>query len=394
MATIGSSYHHDIVIPVEKNIHENPGERSESSEKFKEEMRKMEEEMERVKKDLLANTSSASGSSPDNKTLQQSHSTKLHSYQKTTKTESKKVTKEGGGGTPYTIQTTSTSHQPSHTINIESSNISDDIPRSSKTIVKEIYPERSGNEEIYRANISPGATITIKATSREGTPIRKVVIVQENDKINDSGVSTSFQPTYHSSPNPKEHTIRVDRHIDQHEVPLGKREESKSEKKEFTTSTNVTGNENSTRQETIKREEKRISSSFSSTSNLSNPSSESSNITQDKKNLDSSSFDMDKLKIDDKDAKVIETDHSTGIRHLKLRYEISSRDYEPQDINVRVTKDKVFIKAEHKETTAGKSVWRECSKEFSLPDGANIDSIRSSFNPDLGILTIDVPLFK
>lgn len=76
-------------------------------------------------------------------------------------------------------------------------------------------------------------------------------------------------------------------------------------------------------------------------------------------------------------------------RVLKLRFDVTQ--YEPDEIVVKTVDNRLTVHAKHEERTENRSVYREYNREFHLPDGTDVEQIRSSLSKD-GVLTVDCPL--
>lgn len=76
-------------------------------------------------------------------------------------------------------------------------------------------------------------------------------------------------------------------------------------------------------------------------------------------------------------------------RVLKLRFDVTQ--YEPDEIIVKTVDNRLTVQAKHEEKTENRTVYREYNREFHLPDGTDVEQIRSSLSKD-GILTVDCPL--
>lgn len=74
---------------------------------------------------------------------------------------------------------------------------------------------------------------------------------------------------------------------------------------------------------------------------------------------------------------------------LKLRFDVTQ--YEPDEIVVKTVDNRLTVHAKHEERSENRSVYREYNREFHLPDGTDIEQIKSSLSKD-GILTVDCPL--
>jgi len=76
-------------------------------------------------------------------------------------------------------------------------------------------------------------------------------------------------------------------------------------------------------------------------------------------------------------------------RVLKLRFDVTQ--YEPDEIVVKTVDNRLTVHAKHEERSENRSVYREYNREFHLPDGTDVELIKSSLSKD-GILTVDCPL--
>lgn len=81
-------------------------------------------------------------------------------------------------------------------------------------------------------------------------------------------------------------------------------------------------------------------------------------------------------------------DTSDG-RVLRLRFDVTS--YEPEELVVRTIDNRLTVQAKHEEKSENRSVYREYNREFHLPDGVDIELIKSTLSSD-GVLTVDCPL--
>lgn len=76
-------------------------------------------------------------------------------------------------------------------------------------------------------------------------------------------------------------------------------------------------------------------------------------------------------------------------RVLKLRFDVTQ--YEPEEIVVKTVDNRLTVHAKHEERSENRSVYREYNREFHLPDGTDVEQIRSSLSKE-GVLTVDCPL--
>lgn len=76
-------------------------------------------------------------------------------------------------------------------------------------------------------------------------------------------------------------------------------------------------------------------------------------------------------------------------RVLKLRFDVTQ--YTPDEIVVKTVDNRLTVQAKHEERSENRTVYREYNREFHLPDGTDVEQIRSSLSKD-GVLTVDCPL--
>lgn len=76
-------------------------------------------------------------------------------------------------------------------------------------------------------------------------------------------------------------------------------------------------------------------------------------------------------------------------RVLKLRFDVTQ--YEPEEIVVKTVDNRLTVHAKHEEKSENRSVYREYNREFHLPDGTDVEQIRSSLSKE-GVLTVECPL--
>lgn len=86
---------------------------------------------------------------------------------------------------------------------------------------------------------------------------------------------------------------------------------------------------------------------------------------------------------------LITSSPADGNKVLKLRFDVSA--YEPEQITVKTVDNKLHVHAQRQETSANRSLFSEYNKEFLLPEGTQLDLIKSCLSAD-GILTIESPL--
>lgn len=76
-------------------------------------------------------------------------------------------------------------------------------------------------------------------------------------------------------------------------------------------------------------------------------------------------------------------------RVLKLRFDVTQ--YDADEIVVKTLDNRLTVQAKHEEKSENRSVYREYNREFHLPDGTDVEAIRSSLSRD-GVLTVECPL--
>lgn len=79
-----------------------------------------------------------------------------------------------------------------------------------------------------------------------------------------------------------------------------------------------------------------------------------------------------------------------GRKALKLTFDVSQ--YQPDEVTVETTDEKIIVHAKHEEKSANKNVFMEYHREFSIPNGTNPESIDISLSND-GVLVATVPYF-
>lgn len=141
-----------------------------------------------------------------------------------------------------------------------------------------------------------------------------------------------------------------------------------------TTSSSGTGN--------LPQQQQSSSSSSSSTHTTTSTSKQQGNSNNASKTWSSSTAAADGLQ-----SPLIQ-DTEEG-RVLKLRFDVTQ--YEPDEIVVKTVDNRLTVQAKHEERSENRSVYREYNREFHLPDGTDVEQIRSSLSKD-GVLTVDCPL--
>ncbi|GAB1598541.1 heat shock protein beta-1-like [Argonauta hians] len=79
---------------------------------------------------------------------------------------------------------------------------------------------------------------------------------------------------------------------------------------------------------------------------------------------------------------------SEGNKKLALRFDVSN--FKPDEIKVKTTDNTLYVQAKHEEKTPNKQVYREFSRQYTLPK--SVDPLRlSSILTKDGVLHIEAP---
>jgi HSP20 family molecular chaperone IbpA len=79
-----------------------------------------------------------------------------------------------------------------------------------------------------------------------------------------------------------------------------------------------------------------------------------------------------------------------GSRKLKIEVDIG-REFGPEDIMVKTVDKKLVVHAKHEEKAAGRTSFREFSREFELPEDVDPNTVQASITDD-GKLQIEAPI--
>lgn len=94
--------------------------------------------------------------------------------------------------------------------------------------------------------------------------------------------------------------------------------------------------------------------------------------------------------LEELDSPLIKEDsEGSGGKMLKLRFDVTA--YAPEQIVVKTVDDRLRIHAKREERSENMSMYKEYNREFLLPKGVDVESIRSSLSAD-GVLTVEAPL--
>lgn len=79
---------------------------------------------------------------------------------------------------------------------------------------------------------------------------------------------------------------------------------------------------------------------------------------------------------------------SDGNKKLALRFDVSN--FKLDEIEVKTKENVLYVHAKHEENTPGKKVFREFSKQYSLPKSVDPAKLKSILTKD-GVLHIEAP---
>ncbi|XP_013420252.1 heat shock protein 27-like [Lingula anatina] len=75
----------------------------------------------------------------------------------------------------------------------------------------------------------------------------------------------------------------------------------------------------------------------------------------------------------------------------KLKYVFDVHQFKPEELDVKTKGNLVTVEAKHEESGDGKSLFRQYSRTFTLPEGVEPKSLTSALRPD-GMLTLEAPV--
>lgn len=78
-----------------------------------------------------------------------------------------------------------------------------------------------------------------------------------------------------------------------------------------------------------------------------------------------------------------------GSRQMQIKLDV--RQFKPEEISLKTKDNVLHVHAKHEEKTENSHVFREYSRQFSLPEGVKVESMKSVLSPD-GVLVVSAPL--
>jgi len=77
-----------------------------------------------------------------------------------------------------------------------------------------------------------------------------------------------------------------------------------------------------------------------------------------------------------------------GKQHFRVRFDVS--EFQPEEIQVKVHENKLFVNAKHEESSSQTSVSREYSRQVDIPGNVDQEKLQCVLSKD-GILSVDAP---
>lgn len=77
-----------------------------------------------------------------------------------------------------------------------------------------------------------------------------------------------------------------------------------------------------------------------------------------------------------------------GNKKILLRFNV--RGYTPEEIDVKAFGNRITVRAKHEEKSDSGAVYREFTREYTLPDGVNLAALKSSLT-EHGELKVEAP---
>ena len=77
--------------------------------------------------------------------------------------------------------------------------------------------------------------------------------------------------------------------------------------------------------------------------------------------------------------------------HFILQVRFNMKDYNPEEVNVKMDSSKIMVSARHEEKSGGSTVSREYSREVNIPRDVDPLALQCTLNPD-GYLVVHAPL--
>lgn len=78
----------------------------------------------------------------------------------------------------------------------------------------------------------------------------------------------------------------------------------------------------------------------------------------------------------------------TGNKKLSLRFDCS--EFKPEEISVKTMDNRLCVHAKHEEVSPGKKIYREFTREYTLPDKVDPLRLTSTLTKD-GVLQVESP---
>jgi len=83
----------------------------------------------------------------------------------------------------------------------------------------------------------------------------------------------------------------------------------------------------------------------------------------------------------------VTVDKENGVQRVKFNVQ----NFQPEEIDLKVVDNILRVHAVHKSTADGSNVHREYSRQFTLPEGIDLEAMKSTLSEE-GILEVEVPL--
>ncbi|XP_014667530.1 PREDICTED: heat shock protein Hsp-16.48/Hsp-16.49-like [Priapulus caudatus] len=77
-----------------------------------------------------------------------------------------------------------------------------------------------------------------------------------------------------------------------------------------------------------------------------------------------------------------------GQKKLQMHFDV--RNYRPEEIKVQVDGNMLKVCASHEEKTENGEIFRQFSRQFTVPDNVNPEALKSMLTPE-GVLNIEAP---
>ncbi|XP_064597242.1 heat shock protein 27-like [Liolophura sinensis] len=77
----------------------------------------------------------------------------------------------------------------------------------------------------------------------------------------------------------------------------------------------------------------------------------------------------------------------------KFHLEFDLRQFKPEEINLSTANNVLTVEAKHEEKSDGRLSYREYRRQYTIPEGVNVESLKSKLNQN-GVLSIEAPVQK